>query len=262
MRAPSAWGAARDALAAVRNLETLLRSPTVAHRTILDLLPELRSGAGVLLGAFEPDRVAADAATAAVSAYGKGQVEELARLLDATTGTEQSREELASRAHGLADELEASADLLALLERSSAPVRTEVSPALLVRETSRMSGSASGRELLVRFDDGAQDCVVTTDPYVVGSLVRLAIGWAHAGGLAAIAVRARCTPPLAILLVEAATPADAALPVIGMRVLPSVPPAEEAAHRVADRIGATLQIEVRAPPLGPRFWLQLPASSV
>ena len=37
-RAPSAWGAVRDALAAVHNLEALLRSSSVQSRTILDLL--------------------------------------------------------------------------------------------------------------------------------------------------------------------------------------------------------------------------------
>ena len=68
-RAPSVWGAMRDALAALRNLDALLRSSSVLYRTILGLLPELRVQPGgravrddhvVLLAAAERDRRAAD----------------------------------------------------------------------------------------------------------------------------------------------------------------------------------------------------------
>src|SRR5258708_5876332 len=69
-RAPSAWGAARDALAAVHNLEALFRSASVAYRTILDLLPELRTGAGVLREAFDRAQ-GSDAVTAGVGEYGR-----------------------------------------------------------------------------------------------------------------------------------------------------------------------------------------------
>src|SRR5579864_1558907 len=68
-RAPSAWGAARDALAAVHNLEALLRSASVAYRTILDLLPELRTSASVLREAFAGARDG-DAASSTVGDYG------------------------------------------------------------------------------------------------------------------------------------------------------------------------------------------------
>src|ERR1019366_10560413 len=69
-RAPSAWGATRDALAAVHNLDALLRSGSVLHRTILDLLPELRTGAGVLQEAF--DRARAGDAAAGQAARDEG----------------------------------------------------------------------------------------------------------------------------------------------------------------------------------------------
>jgi hypothetical protein len=238
----SAWGAARDALAAVHNLEALLRSASVPHQTILDLIPELRTSADVLRDAFERGHGNEDA-SAQVGAYGNGRVEELRHLLDATAGAEEARDALASRVHVLADELEATADLLALLERASAPVPTEVSINLIVRETARMAGTGRGRELVVRFDEASPDCVVNADPYVVGPLLSLAVAHAHGSGIGDIAVRARCMPPNATLLVERAGEGDGALPVVAMRVLPDVPPAEQAARRVAEQIGALLLVE-------------------
>ena len=236
-RAPSAWGAARDALAAVHNLEALLRSNSVAFRTILDLLPELRNGAGVLNDAFVRAH-GGDPATAAVGDYGRVRVDELQRLLDATAAAQADRDVLAQRARSLADELEVSTDLLALLERSADPLPTEVSLNLIVRETGRMS--ARGRELVVRFDEASPDCEVTTDPYVMGPLLSLAIGQVHGAGIQEITVRARRSPPNATLVVEASGPGDAALPVMAMRILPGVPPAEQAALRVAEQLGALL----------------------
>src|ERR1700722_14998651 len=74
-RAPSAWGATRDALAAVHNLDALLRSGSVLYRTIVGLLTELRTGAGVLREAFEAARsgdAAAGQAVRDVGTYGAG----------------------------------------------------------------------------------------------------------------------------------------------------------------------------------------------
>ncbi len=240
-RAPSAWGAARDALAAVHNLEALLRSPSVPYRTIVELLAELRSSGRLLRDAFERAN-GADPATAAVREYGRGRTDALEKLLDATAASGDEREPLARRARSLADELEASANLLALLERASDPIPTEVSVDLIVRETSRMSGTGRGREVAVRFDEASPDCVVSADPYVLGPLLSLAIASIRGQGVDLLAVRARCAPPRATFVVEAAVRADDVLPTLTMRVMPNVPPSEQAARRVAEQIGATLEI--------------------
>jgi hypothetical protein len=240
-RAPSAWGAARDALAAVHNLEALLRSGRVPSRTIRDLIPELRAGAGVLRDAFEEARGAADdAAAVAVGEHGRVRVEELEELLDATEDSSQKRDELAERAHTLAEELEASADLLAVLERAASPSSTEVSVDLVVRETGRLWGSGRGREVSVRFDAPTPDGLVTVDPYVVGPLLALLVAWVHATGAATVVVRARCAATEATFVVEPAQAGDAARPVLAMRVMPCVPPTEQVAQRVAEQIGASL----------------------
>jgi hypothetical protein len=245
-RAASAWGPTRDALAAVHNLDALLRSTSVRYRTILDLLPELRASAGVLRGAFDRGR-ATDPATILeavheVSVYGVDRVDELGRLLDATAAGDQERGALANRARLLADELEASADLLALLERAAEPVPTEVNADLVVRETVQLTGSGRGRELVVRFDEASAEYSLYADPYVVGPLLSTLVASVNAAGVTDMVVRARCTGDEATFTLEAATPEDAALGTLALRVLPAVPPTGIAARRVAEQIGATLSL--------------------
>jgi hypothetical protein len=250
--APSAWGAARDALAAVHNLDALLRGASVLYRTILDLLPELRTSAGVLRGAFEGARASDGTAGQAlheVGVYGVDRVNELARLLDATATADEERGILANRARRLADELEASADLLALLERAAAPLPTDVNPALVVRETVRLSGSGRGRELVVRFDEASADGTLYADPYVIGPLLAMLVACLDATGVNNVTVRARSTEAEVIFTVEAAMASDAQLPTLAMRVPAAVPPTGSAARRVAEQIGATLHFSARTSSL-------------
>jgi hypothetical protein len=241
VRAPSAWGATRDALAAVYNLEALLRSSTVLYPTILDLLPELRSSAVVLRDAFDRAR-SAGTATGEVGEFGAGRVDALMQLLDATALADDERDDLADRAHALADELEATADLLALLERAADPAPTDVHVALVVRETVRLSRGARGRELVVRFDEASPDDAIHADPYVVGPLMSLLVAAVHASGVEPLAVRARLENGAATFVVEAAGAADAGHPALPMRVLPAVPPAAAAARQAAAQIGAALEL--------------------
>jgi hypothetical protein len=239
-RAPSVWGALRDALAAVFNLEVLLRNAAVSLRTLLDLLPELRASAALLRDAFHPS-AEADPAESVVCAYGELRIGDLDAVLDAIEAGNANRDALATRAGSVGDELEASADLLALLDRSSAPSPTEVSLALVAREAGRMSGAWRGRERIVKFDEGSPDRPVATDPVVLGPLLSLIVGCVHEAGAKDIVVRARSIPEVGFV-VEAAREADAALPALSMRVLPWVPPAEAVARRVAANIGAEVEL--------------------
>ncbi len=243
-RAPSAWGATRDALAAVHNLEALLRSANVLYRTIRDLLPELRTSAGALRETFERGCVAGGALGEA-SSYGLGRVEELERLLEATALADEERDDLADRARTLADELEASADLVALLDRASDPAPTEVKVELVVRGTARPSSGARGRELSVRVDAPSADCTVDADPYVLGSLLSLLIARVHATGVASVVVRAWCDAALATFEVRAEGAGDEVLPETMARVLPAIPPVDAVIRRVALDVGATLDLGER-----------------
>ncbi len=242
-RAPSAWGAVRDALAAVHNLEALLRSSSVQSRTILDLMAELRTSAGVLRAAFER-AAASDPATADVGKYGLETVDGFDALLDAIATIPDDRPVHADRAGTFVDALEAAADLLALLDRASAPVATEVSLNLVAREAGRMSGTARGHEMVIQFVEANPDCLVTTDPYVLGPILSILVAGVHAAGVHALVVRARSTPSPEFL-VEAAQLEDAAAPTLSLRVTAWLPPSEIAVRRLAEQIGARLEVEGR-----------------
>ena len=244
-RAPSAWGATRDALAAVHNLDALLRSTNVLYRTIRGLLPELRTSADVLREAFEWAR-SGEGAVKEVGEYGVDRAAELVNLLEATATADEERDDLANRARALADELEATADLLALLERASEPVPTDVSVNLVVRESLRLSGSGRGREIVVRFDEASPDGTLHADPHLVSPLLSLMVASVHAAGGQHIVVRARCTGAEAVFDIEETRSGDEAHPEVAMRVLPSVPPTAVAARCVALQIGAKLELGDRA----------------
>lgn len=253
-RAPSAWGAVRDALASLHNLDALLRSTNVLYKTIRDLLPELRTSAGVLRDAFERAQGSGDEATVAVGDQGVARIRELEKLLDATAMAEDEREDLARRARSLADELEAAADLLALIERAGGPVATDVSLHPIVREAGRLAGSNKGREVTARMDTTAPDLNVHADPLVLGPLLALLVGHVATATGGDVVIRPRIrTGGAGSIAVEPATAGDASLEVTTLRVLPTLPATLVAARRVAEQIRATLEVEptravLRLPP--------------
>jgi hypothetical protein len=243
VRAASAWGAVRDAIAAVHNLEALLRRSSVESGIILDLMPELHTSANVLRAAFELS-IGAEPAATRVGEQGRLTVDGLDALLQGIVAAPDDRAVHADRADALADELEAGADLLALLDRAAAPIATEVSLDLVAREAGRMSGTARGREMIIQFDEAIPDCLVTTDPYLLGPILSLLVARVHASGTHAIVLRARSSPR-ARFMVEPAQLADAALPTLSLRVTLWLPASEGAVQKLADQIGATLELEDR-----------------
>jgi hypothetical protein len=247
-RVPSAWGATRDALSAVHNLEALLRSSSVHYRTIRGLLPELRASAGVLGDSFERAR-AGEAVASEVGHHGACRTADLVKLLDDTALGDDGRGDLADRACALADELEATADLLALLERAADPAPTEVDVHLVVLEAARLSGRGWGRELAVRFDETYVECAVYADPYVLGPLLSLTVALVLSRGVQSVAVRIDCEPDAAVLTVEEARATGASSARLTMRIPPAVPPTAAAAQRVARQVGATLRLADRGASL-------------
>ncbi len=253
-RAPSAWGAVRDALASLHNLDALLRSTNILYKTIRDLLPELRTSAGVLRDAFERAQGSGDEATIAVGDQGVAGIRDLEKLLDATAMAEDEREGLARRARSLADELEASANLLGLIELAADPVTTDVSLHPVVREAGRLASSNKGREVTARMDTTAPDLNVHVDPLVLGSLLALLVGHVATATDGDVVIRPRIrTGGAGSIAVEPATAADASLEVTTLRVLPTLPATVAAARRVAQQIGAMLEVEptravLRLPP--------------
>jgi hypothetical protein len=241
-RAPSTWGAVRDAVSSVHNLGALLGRSGVLYKVIRDLLPELRSSATVLRDLFSVETDGEDGATREVRAYGALCAERLQELLEATDLANDERDDLATRALGLAGQLEASSDLLALLDRATHPVPTSVSVQLMVRETGRLWGGTRGGEVVVRLDDATSDASIDVDPYVVGPLLSIVLGLASAAGAGDVVVRVTGSGAAATLSVDPSGPAEASFKTVSVRILPSVPPASKTAHQVASQIGAVLEL--------------------
>jgi hypothetical protein len=245
-RAPSAWGAVRDALASLHNLDALLRSTNVLYKTIRDLLPELRTSGGVLREIFERAQGSEDEVTVAVGDQGASRIVDLEKLLDATAMAEDERDDLAKRARDLADELEAAADLLALMERAGEPVRTDVSLHLIVREAGRLVGSNKGREVHAHMETTEPDANMHADPHLLSPLLTLLVGHVATASGGDVVIRARVsTGGGGLITVEPAAPADAALERTTLRVLPTLRATVRASRRVAQQIGATLEVEPR-----------------
>ncbi len=149
-RAPSQWGAVRDALSAIFNLEALLRNATVPMKTIADVLPEIHASGALLREAFEV-RTTSDAATIEAGAHGRQRLADLDGILAAIASGETDRAALAVRLSPAADEIEASSELLALIDRAGKGSVTEVGLDLVAREAGRLSTASRGRVLRVRF---------------------------------------------------------------------------------------------------------------
>lgn len=246
-RAPSAWGPARDALAALHNLEALLRSTSVRYPVIRDLVPELRTSTAVLRDAFDRACVSSDTAAVEVGHHGLRGIRDLADLLDATATGDLERDDLSVSARSLAEDLEASADLLALLDRSAELVPTAVGLRLVLRETGRLWGGARGRELTVHFAEEPEELVLDADPYVLGPLLSLVLALVRAAGAGDVLVRARGEAGEVVVHVEAVEGGGSALAPVPVRILSPIPPTEQVARHVAARVGATLELaEARA----------------
>jgi hypothetical protein len=238
--APSEWGAVRDAVAAARNLEALLGRPRVRMKAIVEVLPELRQGAGVLREAFTA-AVERGGPASLVGAHGLELTGRMSAALDEVQAAKSDRRALARRVAEEGAALEACADMLALLGRAAAPAPTDVSIGRMVREAKRIAGR-HGKDVAVCFDEAEPDCTVAADPYVLAPLLALLVARAEAEGVEGIVVRTRCTASSAQLVVEAAAPGDATLPTIALLVTPWLPPSEAVVRRVAEQIGAKLEL--------------------
>ncbi|MGH7437806.1 MAG: hypothetical protein ACRENE_19180 [Polyangiaceae bacterium] len=240
-RAPSQWGAVRDALSAIFNLEVLLRNEAVPMKTIVDVLPEIHSSAVLLREAFEV-RTASETAATEAGLHGRGRLGDLDAVLGSIARGESDRATLAGRLGPISDELEASAELLALIDRAGKGSVTEVGLDLVAREAGRLSTASRGRVLRVRFEEATPDPLVTADPFVLGSLLSLLVACVHHAGTTTVVVRTRPAPQ-AGFVIEAASEADSTLPTLAMRVTAWVPPTEVAVRAVAERFGAVVDIE-------------------
>ena len=166
-------------------------------------------------------------------------------MLGSISRGDAERAALAAALSPISDELEASAELLALIDRAGKGSVTEVGLDLVAREAGRLSTASRGRVLRVRFEEATPDPLVTADPFVLGSLLSLLVACVHHAGATTVVVRTRPAPS-AGFVIEAATEADATLPTLAMRVTAWVPPTVVAVGAVAERFGAVVDLEAGA----------------
>jgi hypothetical protein len=96
--------------------------------------------------------------------------------------------------------------------------------------------------MVIQFDETRPDRQVMTDPYVMAPILLLLVAAVNAAGVHALVVRAVPTPR-AGFVVEAARLEDAALPTLSLRVMPWLPASDVAVRRLAEQIGAVLELE-------------------
>ena len=233
VRAPSAWGAVRDALSAVHNLGALLRNagrPVQGHPRSPPRAALQRDGAArAFARSGRRTRRPPRSGSTAPAPWA-----ELDELLDAiAAGRSDDRAPLAATASTLADELEAS-------RRSARAARSRGERRCATRGEAQWSrarraacrdGDARARESSsgsTRPSPTRQSRPTRTS---LGPLLSLLVACAHARRVQ----RAwSCVPSADAAsrryVIEAADPDERALPTLAVRVLPWVPPAENTAR--------------------------------
>jgi hypothetical protein len=244
----SAWGRIRDALAAVHNLETLLRSPRVGTSTLAALLPELLVSCAVLRDAFDP---AGNDAREDLATYARERIAVLeAALQEAGTGGIETRARLALEqvVTRVLSELDAAVDLLDLSDRAHSANLGELSLGELTRAALGMAGSVppSAEGVLVRVDTEDAACVVLAEPHVVARVLGGAIVRVRAAGVRDIVVRARCEERAVTLTVGPADVAAALLPGVTTRVMRRIPPTDAILEDAVRAIGGRLSTGERS----------------
>jgi hypothetical protein len=240
----AAWGKVRDALAAVHNLETLLRSPRVGAGVLAGLLPELLVSCVVLRAAFD---TRADGVCVDLTVFARERLDALEQAMKeaSTTGIEaRARLALEQVVERVSGDLDAAVDLLELSERARAATRTELSLGELTRAALGIGGSVSGilfgDDVHVRIDTQEAACVLICDPHVVSRLLSAAIARVRSAGVRDITVWARCEPREVTLTVAASDARSIGTQPVTTRVKGRIPPTDAVVEDAARAIGGRL----------------------
>jgi hypothetical protein len=238
-RSSVSWGRIRDALAAVHNLETLLKSPRVGASVLAALLPELRASCAILRQAFDGGATAGPRAP--LADFAGELLDQLERALDeAARGEIEARERLALEqvVAKVSGDLDAAVELLDLIERAEAATPTELSLEELAKASLAMGTSlAQSEEAVVRLDTRDAECVLVADAHVVLRILGLAIARVRSAGAEEVTVRASCEPTSVTITVAAADAAAAALPATITRAPRRIAPADAIVEAAMRAIG-------------------------
>jgi len=228
-----AWGPVRDAITAIHNLETLLKSPRVGAKVLSDVLPELWAGAAVLRSAFTSAAQTARTDEALVARarlvrFTLARIDELESSMRASTSDLDTRSRLALEqvVARVRVDLDACTELLDLAERAENVLPTELALEELARVSMRGKARGADKEIAVRLALDADDCVLRADPHVFKRLVVFAVARAHAAGATAVTIRVRCAVDRASIEVGATVDAELALPPLPTRLVRRIDPTD------------------------------------
>lgn len=245
MNEPSSWGNARDALSAVHNLETLVKSPRIGRQLIAAVFPELYETCRALRRAFS---VTPNAPREELRDFANERVAALeAALHEADCGSldTKARLRLEHEVARLGRELDAATELLELSERAERPAPTEHS----ARELARVSLSLAAAirphgSAQVKLDVSGPDGLVVSDAHVLARLLVHAVSWAKSFGPdRVLALRPRADDERVRFVIEPANATDAALPVFTMSTLMRIPPTDAVLFSSVKAIGAWVEAD-------------------
>ncbi len=228
-----AWGPVRDAITAIHNFETLLKSPRVGTKVLADVLPELWAGVAVLRSAFASAALGAKSddaliARARLVKFTLCRLDELERSMRASTSDLDTRarltlEQVVAR---VSVDLDASTELLDLAERAEHALPTELALEELARVSMRGKARGSDREIPARLVLEGDDGVLCADPHVFKRLVVFAVARLHAAGATAITIRVRCGAESASIEVGPTKDDELALAPLPMRLVRRIDPTD------------------------------------
>jgi hypothetical protein len=239
-----AWGAVRDAITAIHNLEVLLKSPRVGTKVLAGVLSEFIAGVSVLREAFSRASQSAKTeamvdARKALAELTRARLDELERTMQlAMTSDFDARGRLALEqvVTRVSVDLDAAAELLDLSDRAEHAMETELSLEELARVSLKGGGYGTAREVPVRLALPAEDCLLRADPHVFKRLVAFAIARVHASGAPRVSLRVHCCADSARIEVGPTTAAVESLSPTPFRLIRRLEPTDaivEAASRAA-----------------------------
>ncbi len=231
-------GRVRDALAAVRNFETLMRSSSVEEALLASVLSEIGNACATLRDAFLQTPATYDR----LAAFALRRIDELDQLLTQAVPTTTS-ERIALGDSFIAKasaDLAAAAELLDLAERSQSPAPIELPLAMLARESLQMALALRAEATAdVQVSANVPDAVVVCDPQIASRVIALAVSIAYKPSGSALMVTTEVLDRRAIVRVE---PRDEpASPRVAVRVLRLIEPTEDVATRAAAAAGIDLR---------------------
>ncbi len=228
-------GRVRDALAALGNLETVLRSS--ARVLGGEELDELRRGLSWVRESFTAATLEADgdqrAARVELEKFAASRVGEIEAALDAPNADAISR---ARR------DLEAAAGLLELAERSTEGAQVDVSVATLAEQALHLAWTIrSYGALAVHVLPCEGDCSVSCDPHVVARVLAIAVTLVREAA-GAVVVRTHVEDDAGVIEVTRYASEDLAARVMQTRVAPLVAPTDVVVAAAARAAGIQLVI--------------------